>query len=81
MSDDEPSTRVTLRDVYDVASDVKTTVIRMEGQVGSLLADRDDHEVRIRALEKRVWTAAGIALAGGAGLGQVLAVVGKVLAS
>lgn len=56
---------ITLRDVYDVVTDLADDVSGLPKVVA-------DHENRIRFLEKAVWVAAGLGMAGGAGLGTLL---------
>lgn len=63
-TNDEPATRVTLRDVYDVT-------LATQRQVQPLPAQVSDHEIRIRAIEKYLWIWIGAAGVGGAGLGQI----------
>jgi hypothetical protein len=50
---------------------------RMEVKLDQALTGHADHETRIRVLERKVWAAAGFAMAmgtaGGAGLSQILA--------
>lgn len=63
-----PPVEITLKDVYDV-------VVRLDR--ANMPTRMDDHENRIRALEKYVWAwAGGAALAGGL-IGQVLNVAVK----
>lgn len=52
------------------AVDVLTT--KVDPALADVRHDVDDHETRIRAVERRVWIAAGTALAGGAGLSQAI---------
>jgi len=50
----EPSkTEITLREVYDLVLEMKFELNRLPEKV-------DDHEKRIRSLEYKVWSAAGI---------------------
>jgi hypothetical protein len=44
---------------------------KLDGLVHTLMAKLDDHEMRLRALERKLWLAAGVALAGGGTLGTV----------
>ncbi|MGN8245301.1 hypothetical protein ACTHAM_002420 [Cellulomonas soli] len=55
---------ITLREVYDAVQELK-------GDVAGVPTRIDDHERRIRALEQRVWQAAGAAAALGAFIGLV----------
>lgn len=68
-SNQTPRVEVTLKEVYDLLLEVSKKVNSMEPQKGQL----DDHEQRIRSLEKWIWRASGMAALGGAGLGQVIA--------
>lgn len=61
----EPSTRVTLGRVYDL-------VLEMKEELSGIPRKVDDHEVRIRAIEKYLWVWIGAAGVGGAGLGQII---------
>ena len=51
---EEPKVEIGLREIYDV-------VLEMKGILMSHPAKLEDHEDRIRALEMKVWTFAGIA--------------------
>lgn len=65
---------ITLREVYDLTLAVKQ---RLDAQnIAGLERDVEDHEKRIRELEKWIWRASGLAALGGAGLGQVLGWIG-----
>ncbi len=57
---------VTLREVYDLVLSVKQEVAGQN--VRGIVSDVNDHEARIRSLEKWVWRASGFAVLGGAGL-------------
>lgn len=61
---------VTVREVYDLVLQVKERIDRQN--VHDLAKDVEDHETRIRGLEKWVWRASGIAALVGAGLSQAL---------
>lgn len=63
--DQEPSTRITLRDVYQVALETKDAVNPLPPQVR-------DHEVRIRAIEKYLWIWIGASGVLGAGASQLI---------
>ena len=52
--------------------DLAVVVARIEAKLDVAISKGDDHETRIRALERKVWMAAGFAAAGGAGLSQFL---------
>lgn len=60
MADDEPVVRVTLTTIYNKLLDV-------EDKVDPLPAKVNDHEVRLRAIEKYLWIWIGAAAALGAG--------------
>ena len=67
----ESTTVITLREVYDEVMAVKATLSTQN--VGALQRDVDDHEARIRNLEKWVWRASGLAALAGAGIAQLVA--------
>lgn len=62
---DEPSARITLREVYDAVNALKA-------ELSNLPKVSEDHEVRIRELERKVWSFAGLATILGAGLAQLV---------
>lgn len=66
----DSATVITLREVYDEVMAVKATLSTQN--VGALQRDLDDHEARIRSLEKWVWRASGLAALAGAGIAQIL---------
>lgn len=61
---------VTQREVYDLVLTVKQEVSMQN--VPDIRNDVTDHEARIRALEKWVWRASGLAALAGAGLSMVI---------
>jgi len=72
MSEQEPSMRVTLRDVYTIVMDLKsqleklnqnlpTTAQRLEEHEKETKEQFDDFENRLRVVEKRMWQILGIA--------------------
>ena len=63
---------ITLRELYDIMVEVRTDVTQIKGTLESTNQKVNDHESRLRALEKWVWGAAGIGAVGGAGLAQIL---------
>jgi hypothetical protein len=65
MNDIEPSTRVNLGTIYAV-------VLQTKELVAPLPAKLNDHEVRIRAIEKYLWIWIGASGVVGAGAGQIL---------
>jgi hypothetical protein len=62
---EEPVARVTLTRIYEKLLDVEAKVDPLPRRV-------DDHEIRIRAIEKYLWVWIGAAGVGGAGLGQLI---------
>lgn len=62
-ADDEPVVRVTLTTIYNKLLDV-------EDKVDPLPARVNDHEVRIRAIEKYLWIWIGASAVLGAGASQ-----------
>jgi hypothetical protein len=63
---DEPSATITLREVYDVVLELKT-------ELAGVPNITQDHETRIRDLERKVWSYSGIAAVVGAALSQLVA--------
>ncbi len=66
------SAEITLKEVYDVVVEVRTDVTSIKEKLDATQTDVHDHEVRLRALEKWVWGAAGVGVVGGAGISQVI---------
>lgn len=66
---------VTIESIYELLVDVRDDVreVRTTGEATSRQAR--DHEHRIRSLEQKVWVAAGLAAAFGAGLSQLVPVL------
>lgn len=62
---DETTAVITLREVYDVVLALKT-------ELASVPNITQDHEVRIRDLERKVWSYAGLATIFGAALSQIV---------
>ncbi|SNS41801.1 hypothetical protein SAMN06309944_0173 [Micrococcales bacterium KH10] len=62
------SPEITIREVFDGVQEIKQTLAGMQGHKDTL----DDHETRIRGLEKLVWKAAGVAATVGAALGWLI---------
>jgi hypothetical protein len=50
---------------------------RVEVKLDQVLTRGDDHEARIRSLERKVWGAAGAATVGGALLGHVVSLLSQ----
>ena len=63
---DEPTARITLREVYDAVQSLKA-------ELSQLPKIAEDHEDRIRDLERKVWSFAGLATILGAALSQFVA--------
>ena len=63
--DNEPVVRVTLTTIYNKLLDVEDAVDPLPKKV-------EDHEVRLRAIEKYLWIWIGASGVLGAGLGQIL---------
>lgn len=51
-------------------------LIRIEAKLDAWRDAQDDHETRIRKLERLVWIAAGLGMAGGAGLSRFADLLG-----
>jgi len=68
-TDPQASARITVREVYDAVQ-----ALRQELQHTPRMVD--DHEQRIRDLERKVWGAAGIATVLGAVLSQLITMLG-----
>jgi len=66
---------ITLREVYDLVLEVRSEVTLLK--TTEMKADVADHETRIRALEKWIWRASGIAATigavGGAAAAEIIA--------
>lgn len=63
---------VSLDVIYRLVLEIGGDVRDIKNTVQKLSTGQDDHENRIRALEKRVWTAAGTASAVAGSLGATL---------
>ena len=63
---------VSLDTIYYTLQEVQGDVRDIKNKVDRLAAGHSDHESRIRALERKVWTAAGTAAALAGPLGAVL---------
>lgn len=62
-----PAAEITLREVYDLVVEVKDSVAVVPAHGKTL----DDHETRIRSLERKVWLAAGAAAVIGGTVGNL----------
>lgn len=58
----DPHVKVTLRDIYGLLLVLQSDVAEVKGHDVQIV----DHETRLRALEKWIWRASGIAAAAGA---------------
>lgn len=65
----------TLDDVAETLTAVRVTVAAMAAKLDAALSIGEDHERRLRALERWRWMAAGIGAAGGGILGAAAAVL------
>ena len=65
--EEEDAVKVTLRDVYAIMLEVRDQVRDMH----PLPSRIEDHETRIRSLERKVWAAAGAAAAAGGVVGII----------
>lgn len=63
---------ITPRELYDKLMEVSNKITELAVAVSPIPARFDDHETRLRALEKKIWAAAGFAAAIGTGLGTAL---------
>ena len=70
-----PNAEITLKEVYDILVDVRDDVTTIKKELENTSKDVDDHESRIRALERTIWKAAG----GAAVLGAVGGWISKFL--
>ena len=87
MSEQEPSMRVTLRDVYTIVMDLKshleklnqnlpTTTQRLEEHEKETKEQFEDFENRLRVVEKRMWQILGIAGFIAAGMPVIVRFIG-----
>ncbi|MER7077920.1 hypothetical protein SAMN02982929_07237 [Saccharopolyspora kobensis] len=63
MPHEDYEAAITLRDVHEDIRAMRTELTTVITQLSTATANQLDHETRIRALERRVWTAAGVAAA------------------
>lgn len=63
---------ITGKDIWDSLQGVRESVDRLHTDLAGVPAQLADHELRIRALEKRVWLAAGFAAGAGGTVGGLL---------
>ena len=87
MAEQEPSMRVTLRDVYTIVMDLKsqleklnqnlpTTAQRLEEHEKETKEHFEDFENRLRVVEKRMWQILGIAGFIAAGMPVIVRLIG-----
>ena len=87
MSEQEPSMRVTLRDVYTIVMDLKsqleklnqnlpTTAQKLEEHERETKEQFEDFENRLRVVEKRMWQILGIAGFLAAGMPVIVRFIG-----
>jgi hypothetical protein len=69
MTPDPSTARITVREVYDAVMSLRNELQHTPRMV-------DDHEQRLRDLEKRVWSAAGIATVSGVIISQLISMLG-----
>lgn len=62
---EQSTTKITLREVYDAVIELKYELAHTPKQV-------DDHEKRIRSLERLTWSLSGLATLLGAALSQLI---------
>lgn len=65
----EPA-EITLREVYDIVQELKF-------ELAHIPRIADDHEKRIRNLERLIWSLSGLATLLGAGLSQLITVLAQ----
>jgi len=68
MAEDTDSVRITMRDIYREQQEMKSLLEKLANVLPGTEEKLDDHEKRIRALERRMWQAIG-------GFGLVAAVM------
>ncbi len=61
-----------LDEVAGLVNDVRVIVARMDAVLTTAVNGHDDHEARLRAIERKVWALAGASAAVGAGGGKLL---------
>lgn len=74
---DDGIVRITLRDVYAAVQETHEVVVQMRGDVSAQAKQGEDHETRLRAVERRVWALPSIATVV-AVAGAILSVIGVV---
>jgi len=74
---DEPSAKIGLSEIYKVTVATQQDVAALRSDVRQALDGHKDHEDRLRGLEKKVWGIGGLATFLGAGISEVLRLIGK----
>lgn len=75
--DNEAGVVITLAQIYSEMQQMHTEVRDMRSDLKAAVSDTADHEMRLRALERRVWFASGIAAVMGAGGSELLKLLTK----
>lgn len=65
----------TLDDLEHLLTEVRICLAAITGRLDSALSTLEDHEVRVRGLERWRWMAAGIGAASGVLMGSVVALM------
>lgn len=68
---------ITTTEMYREMKATHDNVTAMRGELQAIAEAVPDHEARIRALEKSRWWVGGLATGAGAGLAEVLRLIGK----
>lgn len=63
---------VSLESIYVLSLETRDNVLEVKRDVQALSAHADDHEGRIRHLERKIYAVSGVAALLGAGLSQVV---------
>lgn len=71
------SAEITLKEVYDILVEVRTDVTSIKADLKNTSEDVQDHEARLRVVEKWIWGAAGAGAVGGAGLSQIISLIAQ----
>lgn len=61
MTTEQPFVKVTLDTIYFMVSEVRDEVRELRSDLKDVVDQSDDHEERIRSLERKVWAFSGIA--------------------
>ncbi|TCO64959.1 hypothetical protein [Actinocrispum wychmicini] len=68
---------ITPTELYAEVKGIGTAVAEIKGDVQELRKALPDHESRIRALERRMWWATGVAATFAAGITELVQLLGK----